>query len=185
MADQSSTSGLPKPARVLIGVLLMALVVGGCLLYLTRRAGEWGIPYFSFTTPGGSTCTNQWAGYTCEDVTDADFAEWAKLALPERTRLVEAKYTRTHNYQLRAVLRTEADPAVVDAAWRKIAQRFGRCQDIGVPPMEFVDYTDVCLINSRLGPPETSGVPAGENWTVSTAIAPDGTRLTIIDLASR
>lgn len=185
MADRSDERRMPKPVRVLIGTLVMALLVGGGLFYLGSRAGEWGVPYFRFTTPGGSTCTNQWAGHVCEEITDADFAEWSHFTLPERTSIVEASYTRTHDYKLHAVLRTEADATAADKAWQQIAKRFGRCQDMGVPPIEFVDHTDICLINSRLRPPETEGVPTGETWTVATAIAPDGTRLTIMDIASR
>ncbi len=39
---------------------------------VTRYAGGWGVPYFSFTSERGSRCTNDFAGYTCDPVTLAD-----------------------------------------------------------------------------------------------------------------
>ncbi len=44
----------------------MGLFVTASLYVVTRYAGGWGVPYFSFTSERGSHCTNDFAGYTCD-----------------------------------------------------------------------------------------------------------------------
>lgn len=173
---------LPKPVRVLIGVTIMALLVGTGLWLLARQAGAWGVPYFSFTTDNGSTCTNQWAGYVCEDLTTADLEGYGQFELPADTEVVSSTYTRTHDYSLSATLRTSADagPAAVEQ-W---VATFGQCAPGGVPPVEMADYEQLCVINSDINR-GTQDVPVNRRWLVSTGIAPDGSRLTMLTVSSR
>ena len=44
----------------------MGLFATAALYVVTRYAGGWGVPYFSFTSERGSRCTNDFAGYTCD-----------------------------------------------------------------------------------------------------------------------
>ena len=57
-----------KPLRILGGVALMAGFVLVLLAILTRFAGAWGVPYFTFTSERGSQCTNNFTGYVCTPI---------------------------------------------------------------------------------------------------------------------
>ena len=61
-----------KALHILIGTVLMGGFVVLAFVVLSRYAGSWGVPYFSFTTERGSTCINHFAGYTCTQLTLAE-----------------------------------------------------------------------------------------------------------------
>ena len=174
---------IPKPVRVLIGITLMMALVAGGLAYLGSKAGEWGVPYFTFTTEHDTTCTNTWIGHTCEDVTLADFEEWAKLDVPEGTTLLSATYTkRNADFEVVAELRTDAKHA--KSFGKALKEQYGGCQDAGFRPTELEGYEQVCLVNSVLAR-GTQDAPLTRRWMVSTGVAEDGTRLTLLTFASR
>ena len=64
--------GQNKAMRISIGILLMTGFVMILFGLITRYAGTWGVPYFSFTSDRGSPCTNRLTGYTCDPLTLAD-----------------------------------------------------------------------------------------------------------------
>ena len=72
---------------------------------MTRYAGAWGVPYFTFTSERGSTCTNNFTGYTCEPLTLAEVEFYGDLDLPDDTRVISGNYNATHDYRLEASLR--------------------------------------------------------------------------------
>ena len=72
-----------KALRILIGIVLMGGFVVVVFVVLSRYAGAWGVPYFSFTTERGSTCTNDFAGYTCTELTLAEVEYFGQFDLPE------------------------------------------------------------------------------------------------------
>lgn len=174
---------IPKPVRVLIGITLMIALVAGGLAYLGSRAGEWGVPYFSFTTAHGTDCTNTWTGYTCADVTQADFEEWADLKIPEGTTLVTAKYTKNNaDFEVVSELRTDAKHA--KPFGEALAKKYGQCQGAGYQPAELKDHKDVCLVNSVLAR-GTQEAPLTRRWMLATGVDADGSRLTLLTFASR
>ncbi|MFW6599872.1 hypothetical protein ACQBAU_10925 [Propionibacteriaceae bacterium Y2011] len=173
---------LPKPLRVLIGLSVMLLLVGSGFLVLSMKAGEWGVPYFEFETAGGSTCTNQWAGYTCEELSDSDFEEYSGFTLPAGTTLEKVSYTRTHDYSLHAELRTTKEKAA--EALQKVTEAYGECQPTGAPPQELAGYTELCLVNSEYQR-GTQTTPLAQRWFVASGLAPDGSRLTVLEISSR
>ena len=71
---------------------------------LTRFAGAWGVPYFTFTSERGSECTNNFTGYVCTPITLAEVEFYADLDLPDDTEVVSGTYRSTHDYQLEALL---------------------------------------------------------------------------------
>jgi len=174
---------MPKPVRVLIGIGLMLALVAGGLGILGSQAGDWGVPYFSFTTENGTTCTNTWIGHTCDDVTLADFEQWADLQVPEGTTLLSASYTKTNaDFEVVAELRT--DPEHAKEFGELLKEKYGKCQDAGYRPEELADHDEVCLVNSVLAR-GTQDAPLTRRWLLSTGVAKDGTRLTLLTFASR
>ena len=69
---------------------------------VTRYAGSWGVPYFSFTSERGSPCTNNLTGYVCEPLTLADVSSTATPTCPNDTKVISGTYTATHDYTLQA-----------------------------------------------------------------------------------
>ena len=78
--------------HVLGGIALMLGSVAVTLAILTQYAGAWGVPYFSFTTDRGSTCTNDLTGYTCEAMTLADIEYFGDIDLPDDSSVVAGTY---------------------------------------------------------------------------------------------
>src|SRR3712207_2664870 len=109
----------------------MAGFVGIALVILTRFAGGWGVPYFSFTSERGSKCTNDFLGYTCTPLTLAEVEFYADLDLPDDTLVVSGSYRSTHDYYLDAVLEVPAASAA--AALKGLLTAFGRCLPPGQP----------------------------------------------------
>lgn len=136
-------SALPKPVRVLIGIVGMALFVGVVLLLVVQHAGRWGVPYFSFTSDRGSSCTNTLIGYRCSPLTLADVEYWGQIDLPASTVVKEGTYTATHDYQLSASLVVPAADAA--AAQKALQGAFGRCGDRAAP-MSTDGLKNVCVM---------------------------------------
>ena len=93
-----------KPLRILIGIVLMGGFVVLVFVVLSRYAGAWGVPYFSFTTERGSTCTNDFTGYTCTPLTLAEVEFFGRVRSAGRHDGPQGRYRSTHDYQLDAVL---------------------------------------------------------------------------------
>lgn len=173
---------LPKPLRVLIGVTVMVAVLTAGFGFVATRAGEWGVPYFSFTAPGGTECTNTWMGHACEHITVRDFERWSDLRLPEGTTLTTGSYTEDAvTTQVVATLRTDADHAgeFLDL----LKERYGDCQPGGVAPAELSEHSKVCMATSTRARGKQAEAMT-RSWSFSTGVAEDGTRLTLLTVGS-
>ena len=88
VADRQS-----KVMSIIVGVMLMAAFVMITFGLVTRYAGSWGVPFFSYTSERGSTCTNTMTGYTCDPLTLTDVEFYSDLDLPNDTRVISGNYT--------------------------------------------------------------------------------------------
>jgi hypothetical protein len=168
--------------RVLGGIAAMLAFVAVILAVLVRQAGEWGVPYFSFTSAHGSPCTNDFTGYTCDPVTLADVEFFGDLDLPEDTTVLAGSYRSTHDYQLTAQL--SVPPASAAAALKELRTDFGVCRRDVSTPLQTAGLAKVCAMASEEGA-EASGEPASRLYAVGTGLRKDGTRLIGLTIRSR
>src|SRR3954468_5869717 len=96
--------GRHRAGRILIGIGVMIIVTVLPFVILSRFAGGWGVPFFSFITDRGSMCTNDLTGYHCDRLTVADIRWWGDISLPDGTTVVRSHYKSTHNFSLDAVV---------------------------------------------------------------------------------
>jgi len=168
--------------RILGGVALMAGFVLILLAILTRYAGAWGVPYFSFTSERGSRCTNNFTGFVCEPITLAEVEFYADLDLPDDTGVVSGMYRSTHDYQLEAVLEVPAASAA--AALKSLNEAFGRCLPNHPSPLSTTGLTNICVM-ANLSAPTEAGEPASRLYVVGTGIRKDGNRPIALSIKSR
>ena len=171
-----------KPLRILGGIALMAGFVLIVLAILTRYAGAWGVPYFSFTSERGSACTNDFLGYVCSPITLAEVEFYADLDLPDDTRVVSGRYRSTHDYQLEALLEVPAASAA--AALKSLNTAFGRCLPDHPSPLSTTGLTQVCVM-ANLAAPTEAGEPASRQYVVGTGLRRDGNRPIALTISSR
>lgn len=174
--------GIPKWARVLTGTMLMAAFVMIALALITRYAGGWGVPYFSFTTERGSACKNDLTGYTCHPVTLPDVKFYGDVELPNDTRVVNSTYRSTHDYKLDASMLVPAGSAA--AALAGLHDSFGSCQPRHLAPMPTAGLTAVCVMandDAITNDAETSS----RLFTVGTGLRANGTRTIVLSVKSR
>lgn len=174
-------AGLPKPVRVIMGIAGMALLVIIPLAVLSRYAGGWGVPYFSFTTERGSPCTNTLTGYTCRPLTLADVEFWAEVDLPDDTVVRDATYVSTHDYRLDAAL--TVPPASADEALASLNEAFGSCQKNRAAPMDTEGLKSVCVMSDETA--TRAGQATSRLWSVGTGLTADGNRPVVLAIRSR
>jgi hypothetical protein len=177
MATQRS-----KAWRVLGGISAMLAFVAVVLALLVRNAGEWGVPYFSFTSAHGSPCTNGIVGYTCEPLTLADVEFFGEIDLPEDTTVLAGSYHATHDYQLAAQLSVPA--ASAGSALKQLRATFGPCRTDVSTPLSTPGLAKTCAMASDDGA-DASGQLASRLYTVGTGVRKDGTRLVGLSIRSR
>jgi len=168
--------------RIVIGILLMTAFVMVSWALITRYAGGWGVPYFSFTTERGSPCTNNLTGYTCRPMTLPDVEFYADVDLPNNTRVLDATYRSTHDYRIEARLQVPAASGA--AALRGLQDSFGACQPGHLAPMSTAGLSAVCVMandDAVTGDAETSS----RLYTVGTGIRKDGVRVIVMSVKSR
>ena len=171
-----------KAVRVLGGTALMLAFVAVVLALLVRQAGEWGVPYFSFTSEHGSPCRNDLTGYTCEPLTLADVEFFGDLDLPADTVVLAGTYRATHDYEMSAQLRVpKASSAKADRALRA---SFGACRRGVAPPLAAEGLRKVCTRASDNRADESGELPS-RLYTVGTGLDPKGDRLIGLSLRSR
>jgi hypothetical protein len=176
------TDGLPKWMRVTTGITLMLAFVLISWAVVARYAGGWGVPYFSFRTDRGSTCTNDLTGYTCTQMTLADLEFYGDVDLPNNTRVQSSTYRSTHDYRLDARLLTPKASAAL--ALKGLQESFGPCQRGHLPPMSTTGLTAVCVMandDAVTNDAETSS----RLYTVGTGLGKDGSRVTVMSVKSR
>jgi hypothetical protein len=171
-----------KAARVLGGSLLMVGSVLIALAILVRFAGDWGVPYFSFTTDRGSVCRNDLVGYTCTRVTVADINFYADVDLPAQTQVVEARYHATHDYQLDANLAVPR--AQSGAALKVLRKSYGRCQPGHPSLLDGSGVKSLCVMaNDEAGAMATS--ETSRVFVVATGVTSAGVRRIVMTVKSR
>ena len=171
-----------KPLRILGGVALMAGFVLVVLAILTRYAGAWGVPYFTFTSERGSQCTNNFTGYVCTPITLAEVEFYADLDLPDDAEVVSGTYRSTHDYRLDAALQVPAASAA--AALKALNTAFGRCVPNQPSPLSTNGLTKICVMANSDAFTE-SGEPASRLYVVGTGVAKDGGRSIALSIKSR
>lgn len=169
--------------RIVIGIFLMAAFVLLLWAVLTRFAGGWGVPYFSFQTERGSTCKNNLTGYTCQPVTLADVDFYGDVTLPPGTRVLQSRYRATHDYQLNAQMLTASSTA--PAALAGLADSFGRCQPGHPAPMSTVGLTSVCVMANNDATITRDSDISGRLYVVGTGVRSDGSRVVALSVKSR
>jgi hypothetical protein len=167
---------------VLLGIAAMLAFVAVVLLVLVRQAGEWGVPYFSFTSAHGSPCTNDLTGYTCDPLTLADVEFFGDVDLPDDTTVLAGSYRSTHDYELVAQLAVPA--AAAGPALEELREAFGPCREGVRTPLTSTGLSSRCAMASEDGSDEF-GEPASRIYAVGTGLRPDGTRLVGLTIRSR
>ena len=171
-----------KPLRVLGGIVLMLGSVAVTFAILTQYAGAWGVPYFSFTTDRGSTCKNNFTGYTCSAMTLADVEYFGDVDLPDDSSVVVGKYHSTHDYQMEAVLQVPGASAA--QALTDLNQAFGQCSSELPSPLSADDMSDTCVMaNDDVF--NESHEPSSRLYLIGTGVRTDGTRVIAMVIKSR
>lgn len=171
-----------KALRVLAGIVGMAVFVVICLAILTRYAGGWGVPYFSFSTERGSPCVNKLTGYVCSPLNLADVEYYGDIDLPDDTQVISGTYTSTHDYRLESQLAVPASSA--PAAWKGLSRAYGQCLRGHPVPMNTAGLTQLCVLANDDAVVE-SGEPASRLYTIGTGVRKDGTRVIDLSIHSR
>jgi hypothetical protein len=178
MADRQN-----KAMRIIVGLLLMTGFVLILFGLVTRYAGGWGVPYFSFTSDRGSPCTNKLTGYVCDPLTLADVTFYSDAELPADTKVVNGTYTATHDYSLHA--RLEVPKASAAAAMTALADEFGPCVAGHPVPMETTQLTAICVLAND-DAVVREGEPPSRLYVIGTGIrSDDGTRVIDMTIRSR
>jgi hypothetical protein len=171
-----------KAVRVLGGTVLMLAFVAVVLALLVRQAGDWGVPYFSFTSEHGSPCRNDLTGFTCDPLTLADVEFFADLDLPADTVVLAGSYRATHDYQMSAQLRVpKASAKKADSALR---ETFGPCREGVATPLATTGVRQVCTMASEEGADESGELPS-RLYAVGTGVDAKGNRLVGLAIRSR
>jgi hypothetical protein len=173
--------GQNKAMRISIGLLLMTAFVMILFGLITRYAGSWGVPYFSFTSDRGSPCTNKLTGYVCDPLTLADVQFYSDARLPADTKVISGRYVATHDYVLQA--RLEVPRASAAPAMAALVDEFGPCVAGHPVPMETSQLTAVCVLAND-DAVTREGEPPSRLFVIGTGIrTDDGTR--VIDMTVR
>lgn len=170
-----------KALRISVGIVLMAGFVMILFGIVTRYAGAWGVPYFSFTSDRGSPCVNKLTGYVCDPLTLADVVFYSDAELPADTKVIDGTYTATHDYRLHA--RLEVPKASAAAAMTALAEEFGHCVASHPVPMETTQLRGICVLAND-DAVTREGEPPSRLFVIGTGVrADEGTR--VIDLTIR
>lgn len=166
----------------MIGIMLMAAFVMITWAIISRYAGGWGVPYFSFQTERGTPCKNDLTGYTCHEMTVPDVEFYADVTLPRSTRVVTSTYRSTHDYKLDAELLVP--PASAAEALRGLQDSFGSCQRDHLAPMSVTGLTSVCVMAND-DAVTTEAQTSSRLYTVGTGLRRDGSRVVSMSVKSR
>ncbi|QDP97257.1 hypothetical protein FOE78_16180 [Microlunatus elymi] len=159
--------------RILLGIAVMIVLVAGGFWVLSRFAGGWGVPYFSFTTDRGSLCTNDFTGYHCDNVSKADVQWWGDLDLPDSAVVHSSHYKSTHDFNLDAVVTVpKADAAKTYASLRKT---FGACQSGHPTQLDTTGLAQVCVMANDASDTAGDAAPLADTlYEITTGVQKDG-----------
>lgn len=160
----------------------MAAFVLVSLGVVLRYAGEWGVPYFSFTTDRGSSCTNDSTGYTCDQLTLADLEFYGDVDLPPDTAVVAGVYRATHDFSLNAQLLVPERSAA--GGLKALNAAYGICRSGQLSPLPAGSVTKLCVMANDDAVTGSSEV-SSRLYTVGTGLRKDGARLVALSMRSR
>lgn len=177
-----ATTKRNKALRVLGGTVLMIAFVAVALTLVVRHAGDWGVPYFSFTSAHGSPCRNNLTGYTCDPLTLADVEFFGDLDVPDDAAVTSGRYRATHDYQLTAQLRVPKASAA--GASKQLQEVFGACRQGASSPLQTAGLAKPCVMASDNGA-DASGEMASRLFSVGTGLDKRGNLLVGLSIRSR
>ncbi|MGJ3509249.1 hypothetical protein [Enemella sp. A6] len=135
-----------KLREVLIGLTLMILITGAALWFVLSKAGEWGVPGFTYTNEYGSTCENGFVTNTCTELTREELGARLEVPFPEQTEVLESTLEEGSNTTLRAKIRfPQADAGKFQAA---LAEKYGHCRNDLPPPAMAEGMQKPCVMGN-------------------------------------
>lgn len=175
--------GRNKAIRIGVGIVLMAGFVLIAWGILTRYAGTWGVPYFSFTSDNGSPCVNKLTGFVCDPLTLADVQYYSDAELPPDTKVIAASYTATHDYVFHARLEVPKESAGKAAA--VLTDEFGKCVPGHPVPMQTSGLANICVLANDDAVSQQKEPPS-RLYVIGTGVRrDDGTRVIDMTIRSR
>jgi hypothetical protein len=173
-----------RAGRILIGIGVMIILAALPFLILSRYAGDWGVPYFSWTTVRGSVCTNDIAGYHCDDLTVADINWYGDLDLPSSSTVLSAHYKSTHDFELEAIVEVPESDAKDTVAG--LDDTFGGCVDNHPTRLDTDGLDGVCVRANDASDSTESDAPLADTlYEVTTGAQKDGTLMVTVYEKSR
>ncbi|NLT29926.1 MAG: hypothetical protein GXX86_05615 [Propionibacterium sp.] len=157
-----------RTREVLIGLTLMIAVTAVGLWFVLTRAGEWGVPGFSYVNEHGSTCENGLISDTCTELTVAELSARLEVPFPEETEVIDGTLQVGSNTTLVARVRFPHS----DAGWFQadLAELYGHCRSDLPPPGMSEGMAEPCVMgNDQFASESMStryvlvlGIPEGE-----------------------
>jgi hypothetical protein len=173
-----------KAGRIVIGIAIMVVLVAIPIVILSRFAGGWGVPFFSFTTDRGGKCTNTLTGYKCNRLTVADISWWGDIKLPQHTKIIRAHYESDQAFELNAVVVVPKTAA--KSTYKKLHKTFGSCGRKRPGNVDTSKLNHGCTIaNQETDPRRRHGPVADRNYVINTGLRHDGKRVIGIKEKSR
>ncbi len=168
----------------MIGTAIMVVLVAILIAVLSRFAGGWGVPFFSFTTDRGGKCTNTLTGYECDRLTVGDISWWGDVDLPRHTKIIRAHYESNAVFELNAVVVVPKEDA--KSTYKKLHKTFGSCGRKRPGNVNTSKLNHGCtMANQETDPKEHHGPVANRNYVISTGLRHDGSRVIGIKEKSR
>lgn len=162
----------------------MIVLVAIPLVILSRYAGGWGVPYFSFNTDRGSTCTNDLTGYHCDTVSVSDIQWWGDIKLPSETTVLSSHYKSTSDFTLDAVVAVPKKDA--SQTLKSTNKTFGSCQADHPTQLDTIGLKKVCVrANDATISSDRSGPFADTLYEITTGARSDGSLIIGIHEESR
>lgn len=151
----------------------MIIVAATPFVILSRYAGGWGVPYFTFVTDRGTTCTNDFTGYHCDHLTKADIEWWGDIRLPARTRLISSYYKSTNNFRLDALMEIPASKQKWMTA--ELQKSFGPCLADHPTRMDTTGLRKLCVRANDVSDSIDSSKPLADTlYEVTTGFRKNG-----------
>jgi len=170
--------------RILIGITIMIIVAAAPFVILSKFAGGWGVPYFTFVTDRGTTCTNDFTGYHCDNLTLADIEWWGDVQLPADTKRISSYYKSTNNFSLDALV--EIPVAQQKKTLKSLGKTFGSCQPDHPTQLDTTGLTKICVRANDVTADIESSKPLSDTvYEVTTAYRANGALLVNIHEESR
>lgn len=173
-----------RAGRILIGIGIMIIVAATPFVVLSKFAGGWGVPYFTFVTDRGTTCTNDFTGYHCDNLTRADIIWWSDAQLPQGTRLIRSHYKSTNDFSLDALVQVPAAESKQTLA--ALGKTFGPCRPDHPTQLTTPGLTHLCVrANDATEEIESSKPLSDVLYEVSSGYRKSGDLLVAINEQSR